>query len=293
MKILKDDDTPDKYPTVEEIRKDMQETLDWFKQLRDEYTDDPRWASGNTKVRPAKEIAECIAILATMYPLEQSKDLEKRQKLLSNLKRIFWFKTSPIEKGVIENGGFDYHEEMVAGSYPQFIYVFLWILGQTDSDALDPPNKLPYSPEFTKKQQDIIDNPEVFIAGASTRHSLEVLDALIESYRLYTQGFLWSFYDDPEPENVNYMLVANRYAALVWALGMGDWDEILYECFEDAFLHDNGKEEDFDEDEDWLGEDYVPDPNMIVGDGYVGIYLPLPEEEEGEGAADADQKTEE
>lgn len=282
MKVIGDDNTPDKYPTAEEIRKDMLDTLEWYKEMRDEYTDDPRYSRGNTEVRSASEIAERIAILASMYPLRHTSDPEKRQEILSKIKRMFWFKLSPIEKEIIQNGAFEYHEEMVAGSYPQFIYVYLWILGQTDSDTLDPPDKLPYSPELDEKQQAIIDNPEAFIAGARTRTSLEVIEALIESYRLYIKGFMWSFYDDPEPEKVNYMIVANRFAALVWALGMGDWDEILYECFEDAYMHDNGREEEFDDD-DWGpdSEDWEPDPNMIIGDGYVGIMLdPEPDDDE-------------
>lgn len=247
----------------EEVREKIYGTYEWFQEMREEYTDDPKWQASNRQMHPAEDIAERIVILASLYDARQTGLPEKRAEKLSAMKQRWWFKATPEEQSIMNNG-FDYSQEEVAGFYSEIIYMMLWAV--SSEDPLAATNKLSYSPEFTAKLKNIIEDPDSFIATVKIRSTPEILDTLIATYHTYMLTFFSQFYDEPTPPNSNYMIVTCRFMSLMYVIKAGPWDEILYETFEDAFMHETGFEIEYDDEP----EDDMP---RIQGPGYVGIYV--------------------
>lgn len=247
----------------EEVRQKMYGSLEWFQEMREEYTDDPKWQKSNRQMHPAEVIAERIVILAYLYDARQTGLPEKRAEKLSKMKQRWWFKASPEEQSMMNNG-FDYFQDQVAGMYSELIYMLLWAVN--DVGPLAATDKLSYSPEFTEKLKNIREDPDTFIANAKIRSTPEILDALIATYNTYMLTFFSEFYDEPTPPNSNYMIVTCRFISLLYVIKAGDWDEILYETYEDAFMHETGFELEYPDEP----EDDIP---RIQGPGYVGIYV--------------------
>lgn len=268
MSETEDSNNPNIPQTPPKIRERMEGTYEYFKEMRMEYTDDPEWQSSNTQTVSPQEIAERIVILASFFPMRHTPDEDERHKKLTKIKKHYWFKLSPTEQEIITNGSFDYHEDQVAGIYPHIIYMLLWCIYEVDQIALT--DKVDYYPELYPRLLDIVDNPEKITESPRIRPTDEILDTLIETYRLYMLSkFAFDAEVDSMPENTNFLFIASRYIALLWIVDSGDWDEILYELYEDSFMI-TGREIDGNG-EDWDNEDW--DTEGMQGPEYVGIML--------------------
>lgn len=280
MKESESPKSPKRPKTPDAIRERMEGTYEWLKILRSEYTDDPEWQHINQKTLSPEEIAERIVILASFFPMRHTPDDEQRHQKLAKIKKEYWFKLSPSEQEIITRGGFDYHEDMVAGIYPHIIYMLLWCICEVDEIALT--DKMHYYPELYPRLEAIVENPEKLTESPRLRPIDEILDAMIETYRLYMLSkFAFDAEEEDMPENTNFLFVAAWYIALLWATDEGPWDEILYELYEDAFMI-TGREKDGNyEAWDKQMEDEVDWDNMSqegmevedVGGGIVRIRL--------------------
>ena len=245
MKDSKNSETPENITrpkTPPAIRERMEDTHEWIKEMIAEYTDDPEWQHTNRQLLSAQEIAERIVILASFYPMRHTPDEAMRHQKLAKIKREYWFKLSPSEQEIITKGGFDYHEDIVAGIFPHIIYMLLWCIYEIDE--ILPTHKMHLDLELYPRLEDIVENPEKITATPRIRPTNEILNTFSETYKLYMLSkFAFDSEEEEMPENTNFLFIASRYMALLWVVDGAPWDEILYENYEDAFMI-NGREED-------------------------------------------------